>query len=213
MTVYNKKTISERQEEIDLAISVLKNAGEKVTVPAVHRLTGIHVMVLYKNKAMEEFVKTRKKPARPLGSTATPVAPKATVDSYLSEILENYFDRPETVEDVKTSLLLSNPKLNVLAFQQAINLLMKDKLIAPHAAKNGAYIKTAHRSLEAPHREPIIVILQVEAEGKSYTVFSDDKSMDTEIEVILKQHVDAKLTVFRPSEIIRTERKIVRERA
>ncbi|HDR9764333.1 TPA: hypothetical protein ACK3Q6_002620 [Burkholderia cepacia] len=212
MTNYKKKAISVRQDEIDLAISELRNSGQKVTVPAVSKLTGIGVMVLYSNKAMEPFIKTRKKPSPVVDATAS-IPPKATVDSYISEILENYFDRPETLNDVKTSFLLSNPKLNLPAFQQAINLLVKDKLITPHAAKIGAYVKTAQRSLEAPHREPIVVILNVEVEGESYTVFSDDKRIDEEIEAILKQHVDAKLTVFRPSEIIRTERKIIRERA
>lgn len=70
---------------------------------------------------------------------------KPSVGSYVSYLVENYFSRPESVSVVQIEMSYDIENFNPELFKQAVNLLIKDKILLRHAVLVDHYYQESNK--------------------------------------------------------------------
>ncbi|MGE4403912.1 hypothetical protein [Pseudomonas sp.] len=132
-----------------LAIEMLKSEGKRPTAKAISEISGISVDSLYSYEELRGQMALNGMGSNPRYPRVTkgvrtafgqrPMKAnelyklKPAVGSYVSYLIDNYFSRPESISTVQIEMSYDIENFSPELFKQAVNLLVKDKVLLRHA--------------------------------------------------------------------------------
>lgn len=114
-----------------MAIDELTETNQKITIPAISKITEINMSNLYNFPNLQKY--HRKRSTRKPKAIIAPSKPiekfflEHTVASYTQFIKDNFFARSESLEEVHYGMLVEVANYDETVFKQAINLMIKNE--------------------------------------------------------------------------------------
>ncbi|VVD69107.1 hypothetical protein PMO31116_00505 [Pandoraea morbifera] len=184
------------------AISLLQDCitkGEKIKInpTTVSEYSGLTRAIVYNHPLMRQHINRRESRKK-----------AALLDSYIETLKDGYFEHHENLDDVRKSFKNDRFDTDSGVLQQAINLLIKDKIIVPHLTQPNTYIKAAQDINRATAPEVIYALIVVK--GKHQSVMSETE-LDALIESILMKDPAAEVDVYKKVETVKMQ--VVRQAA
>jgi hypothetical protein len=118
------------EEDVKLAIDILKSGNQRITVSKIASLCGVPIAQIYTCSSARQFVRSSKKKAKPASKPIPLDKVSPTVEAYSEYILDSYFVHAESVQDVQSQMAIEVEGFNKERFNLALSALERDgKLI------------------------------------------------------------------------------------
>lgn len=195
----------EHTTRIKEAIALLQdciNKGEEIKINpnTVSEYSGLTRAIVYNHPLMRQHIRrknTKKK--------------KALLESYIAALKDGYFEHHENLDDVREAFKNDNVNTDSIVLQQAINLLIKDKIVVPHLTQPNTYIRAAiEDSRMVASKAPNAIYALIAVKGKHQSVTSEAE-LDALIESVLMKDPTAEIDVFKKVETVKMQ--VVRQAA
>ena len=146
------------EDDIKLAIELLKSQEQKVTVAKIASLSGVPLANVYYSKHARLYVRPSKKKAKSPVKEVQRDKVSPTVASYVEYILDNYFVHAESLCDVQKEMSVEVESFNRTTFNLAVSNLERD----------GKLIKSSlpGRYIAAPQPVPAVTVKTEEPNPK-----------------------------------------------
>lgn len=138
------------EDDIRLAIELLKSQEQKVTVAKIASLSGVSLANVYYSKHARPYVRPSKKKAKSEVKHIEREKISPTVAHYVEYILDNYFVHAESLYDVQKEMSVGVENFNRTTFNLAVSNLERD----------GKLIKSSlpGRYIAAPQPVPAVTV-------------------------------------------------------
>ncbi|MCW3498692.1 hypothetical protein [Burkholderia cenocepacia] len=223
--IYREKPTTKHREVFE-AIEILKEQNQEITVQAVHELTNISKPTIYNCSYMRQYLRRYK--SKPTLVTYRPpeqIDIENTIDAYAQFIDDQYFGSADNIKEVQQDFMTRNATFDPHTFSQAINKLVRDGVLVQHTSNPEILLRSRveePKSADSSPQAPVAMEPAENAENRAIVALLvvDDKEtvqvregeLENTISTLLTLNPDAVLKIYELTEIVRTERKIVRSK-